>query len=94
MSCHICQLAVQGALGRIIINALHAVLLETIDINKQLGNMVGALTVQAWHHIGDMRQLLWIECAYADLIFRANNLWGLDIKVERILSEVAGALIA
>ena len=68
MSCHICQLAVQSALGRIVIDALHAVFLETVDVNQQLSDMVGALTVQTRHHVGNMRQLFRVERADADLI--------------------------
>ena len=72
MSCHVSQLAVQGALGRIVIDALHAVFLETVDVNQQLSDVVRALTVQTRHHVGDVGQLFRVERAYAYLILRAN----------------------
>ena len=72
MGRHICQLTVQGRLGRIVVNTLHAVFLETTDVDQQLGNVVGALAVEAWHHVGNMRQLLWIKCAHAYLVVRGH----------------------
>ncbi len=55
MSGHFCQLRMQGALGRIVFNTLHAVFLETVDIDQQFGDVVWALAIQAWHHVRDMR---------------------------------------
>ena len=55
MSGHICQLAVQGALRRVIVHALHVVLLESADINEEFSYVVGALAVQTRHHISNMR---------------------------------------
>jgi hypothetical protein len=72
---------VQGALSWIVIHALHAVFFEPVDVNQQLSNVVGTLAVQAGHHIGNMRQLLWVKGADANLIAGAVGLRRFDIQV-------------
>ena len=81
MCSHVGQLRMQCALRRIVFNTLHAVLLKTVDIDQQFGDMVRALAIQTRHHVRDMRQLLWVEGANTHLVIGFDRLGCIDAQV-------------
>ena len=82
----------QCALRRIIVDALHAVLLETVDVDQQLGNVIRALTIEARHHVRNVRQLFWIKSANPHLILDLKSLGGVNIEIRANLFRCRGGL--